>query len=160
MEKTHIHIASSNNGLKEHEPSAEKRNCDVVVVTNKTGLLNVRAIIFLLLWYVFSGCTLFLNKYILKYLDGNPWILGKWSMVWVSCCVWSNSFYLAACQMLMTTTCGFVQMYFPCGMYKPSQRLNKPPGFFRHMILVGCTRLVVAYRRYFKLSFLSHNIVS
>lgn len=77
MEKTHIPIASSNNVLKEHEANADKRNGDAVVVNNKTGLLNVRAIIFLLLWYVFSGCTLFLNKYILKYLDGNPWILGK-----------------------------------------------------------------------------------
>lgn len=42
--------------------------------------------------------------------------------------------------MLTTATCGFIQMYFPCGMYKPSQRLSKPPGFYRHMILVGCTR--------------------
>jgi solute carrier family 35 protein E2 len=43
-------------------------------------------------------------------------------------------------QMLMTTVCGFIQMYFPCGMYKPTQRLMRPPGFYRHMMLVGCTR--------------------
>lgn len=42
--------------------------------------------------------------------------------------------------MLMTTVCGFIQMYFPCGMYKPTQRLMRPPGFYRHMVLVGCTR--------------------
>jgi len=42
--------------------------------------------------------------------------------------------------MLMTTVCGFIQMYFPCGMYKPTQRLMRPPGFYRHMMLVGCTR--------------------
>ncbi|KAJ8926720.1 hypothetical protein NQ314_020836 [Rhamnusium bicolor] len=44
--------------------------------------------------------------------------------------------------MLMTATCGFIQLYFPCGMYKPSQRLSKPPGFYRHMVLVGCFRFL------------------
>lgn len=43
---------------------------------NKVGLFNVRALTFLLLWYFFSGCTLFLNKYILTYLNGNPTVLG------------------------------------------------------------------------------------
>nr|CAH7749243.1 unnamed protein product [Callosobruchus chinensis] len=90
---------------------------------SKKGLTSVRAIIFLLLWYFFSGCTLFLNKYILTYLNGNPTVLG-------------------ACQMLMTATCGFIQLYFPCGMYKPSSRLNKPPGFYQHMVLVGCFRFL------------------
>lgn len=93
------------------------------VSNTQGGLCNRRAIVFLLLWYIFSGCTLFLNKFILTYLKGDPTILG-------------------ACQMLTTATCGFIQMYFPCGMYKPTQRLSKPPGFYRHMILVGCTRFL------------------
>ena len=42
--------------------------------------------------------------------------------------------------MLMTTICGFIQMYFPCGMYKARPRLMRPAGFYKHMILVGCTR--------------------
>lgn len=42
--------------------------------------------------------------------------------------------------MLMTTVCGFIQMYFPCGMYKTRPRLMRPAGFYKHMILVGCTR--------------------
>ena len=42
--------------------------------------------------------------------------------------------------MLMTAICGFVQMYYPCGMYKASTRLIRPPGFYKHMMLVGCTR--------------------
>ncbi|OAD57781.1 Solute carrier family 35 member E2B [Eufriesea mexicana] len=71
-----------------------------------------RAILFLLLWYLISGCTLFLNKYILSYMNGNPIIL----------------------------VCGFIQMYFPCGMYKVRSRLMRPAGFYKHMILVGCTR--------------------
>ena len=45
-----------------------------------------------------------------------------------------------ACQMLITTVCGFIQMYFPCGMYKARPRLMRPAGFYKHMILVGCTR--------------------
>jgi solute carrier family 35 protein E2 len=51
-----------------------------------------------------------------------------------------NFMILGTSQMLMTTVCGFIQMYLPCGMYKPTQRLVRPPGFFRHMMLVGCTR--------------------
>ncbi|XP_021930523.1 solute carrier family 35 member E2B-like isoform X2 [Zootermopsis nevadensis] len=94
---------------------------DCSSVGSKEGLFNVRAIFFLVLWYFFSGCTLFLNKYILSYMKGDPTILGT-------------------SQMLMTTVCGFVQMYLPCGMYKPTQRLMRPPGFYRHMMLVGCTR--------------------
>lgn len=41
------------------------------------GLLNIRAFLFLVLWYIFSGCTLFLNKYILSYMHGDPTVLGK-----------------------------------------------------------------------------------
>ncbi|XP_054271251.1 solute carrier family 35 member E2B-like [Macrosteles quadrilineatus] len=87
----------------------------------RDGLLNVRALFFLILWYFFSGCTLFLNKYILSYTDADPTILGTF-------------------QMLTTTVCGFIQLYIPCGMYKPSQRLSRPPGFYKHMTFVGCTR--------------------
>ena len=43
----------------------------------KAGLWNIRAIRFLLLWYFFSGCTLFLNKYILSFMRGDPIVLGK-----------------------------------------------------------------------------------
>ncbi|KAJ8958860.1 hypothetical protein NQ318_019627 [Aromia moschata] len=109
----------SNNIAKEVECNGVKKELAVEKSQkNKKGLSSLRAIIFLLLWYFFSGCTLFLNKYILTYQNGNPTVLG-------------------ACQMLMTATCGFIQLYFPCGMYKLSQRLSKPPGFYRHMILVG-----------------------
>lgn len=89
----------------------------------KGGLLNCRAFFFLILWYFFSGCTLFMNKYILEYMQADPTLLGTF-------------------QMLMTGICGFVQLYFPCGMYKPHSRLSRPPGFYRHMVLVGCTRFM------------------
>ncbi|KAF7405545.1 hypothetical protein HZH66_004451 [Vespula vulgaris] len=81
---------------KQYAEHVKKRE-EIVILTNdvKGGLFNPRALLFLTLWYVFSGCTLFLNKYILSYMEGNPTILG-------------------ACQMLMTAICGFIQMYFPC----------------------------------------------
>jgi hypothetical protein len=58
-----------------------KKREDVIVLTNDTkgGLFNPRALLFLTLWYVFSGCTLFLNKYILSYMEGNPTILGMYN---------------------------------------------------------------------------------
>ncbi|XP_067659277.1 solute carrier family 35 member E2A-like [Haliotis asinina] len=87
----------------------------------KQGLLNIRAFLFLVLWYFFSFCTLFLNKYILSTLKGDPTLLG-------------------AMQMVMTTMFGFIQMYLPLGMYKPVQREGKPPNFWRNMILVGTMR--------------------
>ncbi|XP_034944969.1 solute carrier family 35 member E2A-like [Chelonus insularis] len=93
----------------------------LLATESKGGLSNPRALLFLALWYIFSGCTLFLNKYILSYMEGDPTILG-------------------AFQMTTTAICGFIQMYFPCGMYKSSPRMIKPAGFYRHMILVGCTR--------------------
>lgn len=134
MEKTPINIGphdiSPDRSIPQKRDKLEADN-------DKSGLANVRAIIFLLLWYFFSGCTLFLNKYILTYLNGNPTILGKFRFF---IGILSKHYLLGACQMLMTATCGFIQLYFPCGMYKPTQRLTKPPGFYRHMVLVGCTR--------------------
>lgn len=54
-----------------------KRDDEIILATNtKGGLSNPRALLFLILWYVFSGCTLFLNKYILTYMEGDPTILG------------------------------------------------------------------------------------
>lgn len=55
---------------------------------NKAGLWNIRAVRFLLLWYFFSGCTLFLNKYILSFMRGDPMILGK--KIHITC---TSSFY-------------------------------------------------------------------
>ncbi|GFO26249.1 solute carrier family 35 member e2-like [Plakobranchus ocellatus] len=87
----------------------------------KLGLFNVRAFTFLILWYFFSACTLFLNKYILATLKSDPTLLG-------------------AMQMVMTTVFGFIQMYLPLGMYTPVNREGKPPNFWRNMILVGTMR--------------------
>lgn len=113
------------------------------------GLMNVRAFSFLILWYLFSGCTLFLNKYILTSLHGDPTFLGKFAyrtlvILHSYLLVCHNTDFLydfaGTCQMMMTLTCGFIQMYFPCGMYRQVTRYSRPPGFYRHMILVGTMR--------------------
>lgn len=48
--------------------------------SDSRGLCNFRAFFFLILWYIFSGCTLFLNKYILSYMNGDPTVLGKFTI--------------------------------------------------------------------------------
>lgn len=65
------------NKLLETEYTMKKDIETPVAGSKSIGLLNLRAVIFLLLWYIFSGCTLFLNKYILTYMNGNPTLLGN-----------------------------------------------------------------------------------
>lgn len=77
MEKSHVIDPVSNN--TKTETATTKREKIVDINSHKHGLANFRAIVFLLLWYFFSGCTLFLNKYILTYLNGNPTVLGSYT---------------------------------------------------------------------------------
>uniref|UniRef100_A0A915KKD6 Sugar phosphate transporter domain-containing protein n=1 Tax=Romanomermis culicivorax TaxID=13658 RepID=A0A915KKD6_ROMCU len=99
----------------------------------KEGLLNFRAISLLVLWYFFSFCTLFLNKYILSTMQGEPTLLG-------------------AIQMMATTCLGFIQMYFPCGLYRKNDRSGKPRGFWRNMALVGCMSFPENFLRFVRFS--------
>lgn len=79
------------NSVSEYEHSQlneKKKNFPEVIAMSentKQGLLNVRALFFLTLWYFFSGCTLFLNKYILTYMNGDPTLLGKNPCVNIVC---------------------------------------------------------------------------
>ncbi|XP_072024463.1 solute carrier family 35 member E2A-like [Amphiura filiformis] len=88
---------------------------------DKDNLLTVTALVYLALWYFFSFCTLFLNKYILSTLGGEPSMLGS-------------------IQMLMTTICGFFKMYVPCCLYAHKSRDENPPNFKRNMVLLGVMR--------------------
>ncbi|KAJ8320229.1 hypothetical protein KUTeg_001816 [Tegillarca granosa] len=118
MDNAHIDMSLDMVKLK---PGANKHIVKKMDDDEKMGLLNVRAFLFLILWYIFSAFTLFLNKYILATLKGDPALLG-------------------AMQMIMTATFGFIQMYLPLGFYKPVKREGKPPNFWRNMVLVGCMR--------------------
>lgn len=86
------------------------------------GLQHPRAILFLILWYIFSAITLFLNKYILSYQKADPHVL-------------------CGMQMFITMSCGLVQLRYPLGTYKPTPGQRKPQNFVKNMILVGLLQL-------------------
>lgn len=50
---------------------------ETTVIEAESGVWNWRSMVYLGLWYFFSFCTLFLNKYILSLLEGEPSMLGK-----------------------------------------------------------------------------------
>ena len=51
--------------------------------------------------------------------------------------------------MVVTTLMGLVNMYYPCGMYRPVPREGpRTSKFYRNMAMVGCTRLVYDTIRY------------
>jgi solute carrier family 35 protein E2 len=44
--------------------------------------------------------------------------------------------------MLLTLTCGYIQMFYPIGFGARTTRTSKPAGFYRHMCVVGGLRFV------------------
>ncbi|KAK1159549.1 solute carrier family 35 member E2A-like isoform X1 [Acipenser oxyrinchus oxyrinchus] len=94
---------------------------ETTVIESNSGVWNSRALSYLGLWYFFSFCTLFLNKYILSLLEGEPGMLG-------------------AVQMLSTSIIGFMKMYVPCCLYQHKARTEYPPNFIMIMLFVGLMR--------------------
>ncbi|XP_063799060.1 solute carrier family 35 member E2B [Pseudophryne corroboree] len=94
---------------------------ETTVIESDRGVCNSRALIYLSLWFFFSFCTLFLNKYILTLLEGEPSMLG-------------------AVQMLTTTFIGCIKMFIPCCLYQHKTRLSYPPNFIMIMLFVGIMR--------------------
>ncbi|XP_077371035.1 solute carrier family 35 member E2A isoform X1 [Festucalex cinctus] len=94
---------------------------ETTVIKAGSGVLNRRSLTYLALWYFFSFCTLFLNKYILSLLEGQPSMLG-------------------AVQMLSTTIIGFLKMFVPCCLYQHKSRNEYPPNFIMIMLFVGLMR--------------------
>ncbi len=76
------------------------------------------------LWYFWSGCTLFLNKYVVFYMKG-------------------DATFLACSQMWITAVAGLVQMRFPLGhtaKTKPNPNAKKPKNHTQNMVIVGGLR--------------------
>ncbi|KAB0399479.1 hypothetical protein E2I00_015791, partial [Balaenoptera physalus] len=94
---------------------------ETTVIEADLGVWGARALIYLTLWFFFSFCTLFLNKYILSLLEGEPSMLG-------------------AVQMLSTTLIGCVKIFVPCCLYQHKTRLSYPPNFIMTMLFVGLMR--------------------
>ncbi|XP_055438477.1 solute carrier family 35 member E2B isoform X1 [Bubalus kerabau] len=94
---------------------------ETTVIEADLGVWGARALTYLTLWFFFSFCTLFLNKYILSLLEGEPSMLG-------------------AVQMLSTTLIGCVKIFVPCCFYQHKTRLSYPPNFIMTMLFVGLMR--------------------
>ncbi|KAM9350906.1 solute carrier family 35 member E2A [Symphorus nematophorus] len=94
---------------------------ETTVIEAESGVWNWRSMIYLGLWYFFSFCTLFLNKYILSLLEGEPSMLG-------------------AVQMISTTVIGCLKMFVPCCLYQHKSRSEYPPNFIMIMLFVGLMR--------------------
>ncbi|XP_020493843.1 solute carrier family 35 member E2A [Labrus bergylta] len=94
---------------------------ETTVIEAESGVWNWRSLTYLGLWYCFSFCTLFLNKYILSLLEGEPSMLG-------------------AVQMLSTTVIGCLKMFVPCCLYQHKSRTEYPPNFVMIMLFVGLMR--------------------
>lgn len=59
---------------------------ETIVIETESGVWNLRSMTYLSVWYFFSFCTLFLNKYILTLLEGEPSMLGKdWPLTVILC---------------------------------------------------------------------------
>lgn len=94
---------------------------ETTVIESDLGIWSSRALFHLTLWFFFSFCTLFLNKYILSLLEGEPSMLG-------------------AVQMLSTTFIGCIKIFVPCCLYQHKTRLSYPPNFIMIMLFVGLMR--------------------
>lgn len=96
---------------------------ETTVIEAESGVWNWRSLFYMGLWYFFSFCTLFLNKYILSLLEGEPSMLG-------------------AVQMLSTTVIGFLKMFVPCCLYQHKSRTEYPSTFIMIMLFVGLMRFI------------------
>ncbi|XP_069774344.1 solute carrier family 35 member E2B [Narcine bancroftii] len=94
---------------------------ETTVIESNSGVWSIRAMMYLSLWFFFSFCTLFLNKYILTLLEREPGMLG-------------------AVQILTTTIIGCFKMYIPCCLYQYKSRTEYPPNFLMIMFFVGLMR--------------------
>ncbi|XP_055023485.1 solute carrier family 35 member E2A [Misgurnus anguillicaudatus] len=103
------------------EPVLKITITETTILEADSGVWSSKALVYLALWYFFSFCTLFLNKYILSLLEGEPSMLG-------------------AVQMLSTTVIGCGKMFVPCPLYHHKSRSEYPSNFLMTMLFVGLMR--------------------
>jgi len=91
-----------------------------------TERIDNKVIMALLLWYFWSGCTLFLNKYLIDLTDGDATLLS---------CV----------QMTCTIALGYFAKTWSMGMYPIEQSPNRLTIFSKDVIFIGCLRFSTAF---------------
>merc|ERR1719412_2500439 len=96
--------------------------------------MDTRVICALLLWYVWSAFTLFLNKYLIDLTGGDASILS---------CV----------QMTTAMVLGFIQKRHSLGMYTVDPVPNHVSFFSKDILLIGCLRFTTVFLGLFALKY-------
>lgn len=91
------------------------------------GLLSFGAIVSLIVWYVTSFLTLFMNKYTLTTLE-------------------AEAVLFSTVQIVVSTIVGAINMYWPCYMGRATREcVRRPFSFYTNMMFVGLTRFLVVF---------------
>lgn len=95
------------------------------------GVLGLRTVLILVIWYIFSFAAIFLSKYILDYLN-------------------VNLVLFSGIQLVVATAMGMINTRYPCFMYSPNTTTKKEPSlrpknFYRVMFFVGSMRFLVVF---------------
>lgn len=89
--------------------------------------LDSKVLIALIMWYFWSGCTLFTNKYVIDYRQGDSAIL---SCIQMSCAL----------------VLGFMQQRNPLGMFVVDDHgRNRIPYFTKNMVIIGSLRYFLTF---------------
>jgi len=101
------------------------------------GLFNTAAFTALVVWFITSFLTLFMNKYTLSTLNAEPILF-------------------STMQIIISTMLGAVNMYIPCYMGRATPEcVRKPKQFYYNMAFVGVTRFLVVWLGLVSLEYVS-----
>merc|ERR1711994_940799 len=87
-------------------------------MSDLTDRYDARVITIIILWYFWSGCTLYLNKYLVDYQDADATLL-------------------SSIQMGMTIIIGYFQQKHSFGLYTVEPARSRKPLCSKYMILIG-----------------------
>ena len=77
VESNQLSTQGQTSTTKTKDPEVPVKMAALPGTREKSSGMHPRAIMYLLLWYFWSGCTLFLNKYVVFFMKGDPIFLGK-----------------------------------------------------------------------------------
>ncbi|UJR37120.1 hypothetical protein I4U23_029824 [Adineta vaga] len=101
------------------------------------GLYHTMAIIMLIVWYISSGATLFLNKYVLSHLHGDAFLLGT-------------------TQLIISVICSYIQMKFTA---KSGDQTQRNPmimkNVYRDMLFIGAFRCATVILGLFAMKYIA-----